>query len=103
MLHTRILLLWPAFIVAAIATICFFSVFDPEELTLHGTRLFADNLGAYSVFFLCSWAFGTLNGALVLLLSRSERDVNGFETPPVDAQQYDSAADQSDDGRSMMT
>lgn len=84
MLHKRILTLWPAFITAALATTCFFSVFDPHELSLHGARLFEDKLTAYSVFFLIAWGFGSLNAALILLLAREERDINGFAPPPVD-------------------
>ena len=31
-----ILLFWPSFIIAILATVVFFSIFDPAELTLHG-------------------------------------------------------------------
>ena len=86
--HRRILILWPSFIAAALATACFFSIFDPQELTRHGTRLFSDRLSAYSVFFLCAWGFGAVNAVMILLLSRNEQDVNGFSHPPVNAEQY---------------
>ncbi|WP_293813644.1 hypothetical protein [uncultured Aquitalea sp.] len=79
-----ILLFWPSFIIAAMATIVFFSIFDPAELTLHGSHLFNDKLSAYSVFMLVSWAFGALNTAIVLLLEKSARDINGFTPPPVE-------------------
>ncbi|MBA4708597.1 hypothetical protein [Aquitalea aquatica] len=78
-----ILLFWPSFIIAVLATSVFFSIFDPAELTLHGNALFADKLSAYSVFFLISWAFGALNTAIVLVLEKSSRDINGFTPPPV--------------------
>jgi hypothetical protein len=78
-----ILLFWPSFIIAVLATVVFYSVFDPAELTLHGHPLFADKLTAYSVFMLISWAFGALNTSIVLLLEKSARDINGFAPPPV--------------------
>ena len=78
-----ILLLWPSFMIAMIATAVFFSIFEPAELKLHGNVLFADKLSAYSVFFFVSWAFGALNTSIVLLLEKSARDINGFTPPPV--------------------
>ncbi|WP_235088439.1 hypothetical protein [Chromobacterium sp. Beijing] len=66
-----ILLFWPSFIIAILATGVFFSIFDPAELSLHGKTLFNDKLSAYSVFFLVSWAFGALNTSIVLLLEKT--------------------------------
>ena len=65
-MRQAILLFWPSFIIAALATGLFFSIFDPQELTLHGAQLFADKLSAYSVFFLIAWGFGALNTSIVL-------------------------------------
>lgn len=78
-----ILLFWPSFIIAILATGVFFSIFDPAELSLHGKILFNDKLSAYSVFFLVSWAFGALNTSIVLLLGKNAREINGFTPPPV--------------------
>ncbi|MDF0606343.1 hypothetical protein HZU77_011875 [Neisseriaceae bacterium TC5R-5] len=78
-----ILLFWPSFIIAALATVVFFSIFDPAELSLHGQTLFHDNITAYSTFLLISWVFGALNTSIVLLLSRNARQLNGFSTPPL--------------------
>ena len=89
-----ILLLWPSFIIAVLATVVFFSIFDPAELTLHGNVLFADKLTAYSVFMLISWLFGAFNTAIVLLLEKSSRELNGFTAPPVIP-----AADEEPDAR----
>jgi len=86
-----ILLFWPSFIIAVLATAVFFSIFDPAELKLHGNALFTDKLSAYSVFFLISWAFGALNTAIVLVLEKPSRDINGFTPPPV--QPMDDAED----------
>jgi hypothetical protein len=83
-----ILVLWPSFLTALLATTCFFSVFDPYELALHGKQLFRDQLSAYSVFFLLAWFFGGLNGLILLQLNKPARDINGFDTPPVDPDAY---------------
>ena len=49
---------WPSFISAGIATIIFFTIFDPDTI-------FSDydisRLGSYSVGFLTFWLFGVLN------------------------------------------
>lgn len=83
-----ILILWPSFLTAVLATSCFFSVFDPYELALHGRQLFHDQLSAYSVFFLLAWFFGALNGLLLLQLHKPAREVNGFEAPPANPDAY---------------
>ncbi|MCP1288850.1 hypothetical protein NK214_01475 [Chromobacterium sp. S0633] len=86
-----ILLFWPSFIIAILATGVFFSIFDPAELSLHGKILFNDKLSAYSVFFLVSWAFGALNTSIVLLLEKNARELNGFTPPPVVIPEDDAA------------
>lgn len=87
-MRRAILLFWPSFIIAAAATGLFFSIFDPQELTLHSARLFSDKLSAYSVFFLIAWGFGVFNTAIVLLLEKPSRQLNGFQPPPVDPDAY---------------
>ncbi|AXE31838.1 hypothetical protein DK842_19220 [Chromobacterium phragmitis] len=84
-----ILLFWPSFMIAMIATAVFFSIFDPAELKLHGNALFSDKLSAYSLFFLASWAFGALNTSIVLLLEKTAREINGFTPPPAIAPDED--------------
>jgi hypothetical protein len=86
-----ILLFWPSFSDRGTGQRRVFSIFDPAELKLHGNALFADKLSAYSVFFLISWAFGALNTAIVLVLEKSSREINGFTPPPV--QPMDDAED----------
>ncbi|HJV05849.1 hypothetical protein [Paludibacterium denitrificans] len=88
-----ILLFWPSFIIAVLATLVFYSIFDPAELTLHGNALFHDKLTAYSVFLLISWAFGALNTAIVLNLNRTPYEINGFIAPPPDAHDEDNTTE----------
>jgi len=84
MMRTLILLFWPSLIIACLASITFFAIFDPYELKLHGIQLFGDKRAAYTFFLLAAWAFGALNTAVVMLLAKPARDVNGFEpkAPP---------------------
>ncbi|TDR73008.1 hypothetical protein [Paludibacterium purpuratum] len=73
-----ILLFWPSFVIACLASVTFFALFDPYELRLHGTQLFSDKRAAYTFFLLAAWAFGALNTAVVFLLEKPAADVNGF-------------------------
>lgn len=51
-------LLWPSFLVAGIATIIFFTVFDPIEMTSRVSRT-----GAYTIGFFLFWLLGILSSA----------------------------------------
>ncbi|WP_028534284.1 hypothetical protein [Paludibacterium yongneupense] len=84
-MRKSILLLWPSFLIALLASVAFFSVFDPHELSRHGVVLFNDAVTAYSCFMLIAWGFGALNSAIVLFLIKSRQDINGF--PPLDPPQ----------------
>lgn len=59
-----IAILWPSFLTSGIATILFFTAFDPQQLLLE-TR-FADisRLGAYTVGFFLFWILTTVTSAL---------------------------------------
>lgn len=85
-MRKAILLFWPSFIIACLASVTFFAIFDPHELRLHGTQLFSDKRAAYSFFLLAAWAFGALNTAVVILLQKTSREMNGPPSaPPADA------------------
>ena len=62
--------LWPAFLMAGLATILFFAAFDPFIL-LQETR-FADTprLGAYTVGFFLFWLLTTTSCALTCFFRR---------------------------------
>ena len=51
-------LLWPSFLVAGVATIVFFTVFDPIEMTPIVSRT-----GAYTIGFFLFWLTGILSSA----------------------------------------
>ena len=62
--------LWPSFLVAALATGIFFSLFDPAELRLLGEPVQASRTAVYSVGFLGFWAVAASAVWLALLLAR---------------------------------
>jgi len=49
-------LLWPSFLVAGVATIVFFTVFDPFEMTSKVSRI-----GAYTIGFFLFWLIGIMS------------------------------------------
>ncbi len=74
---TRVIwILWPAFIVAGVAEVVFFTVFDPEDLRPFGHPAGISRLAAYSLGFLLFWAFATCSSALTCFLQRRADEVN---------------------------
>jgi hypothetical protein len=51
-------ILWPSFITAGIATIIFFTAFDPSIIFIDYD---ISRLGAYTIGFFIFWLFGVLN------------------------------------------
>jgi len=50
-----IAVLWPSFIMAGIATVLFFTAFDPGEMVASGLLPAVSRLGAYSIGFFLFW------------------------------------------------
>jgi hypothetical protein len=63
-------ILWPSFLVAAVAEMIFFAVFDPGELTLFGRSLELSRTAIYSMGFFLFWAFAAASSGLSLYLQR---------------------------------
>lgn len=63
--------LWPAFMAAIVATGVFFSVVDPTGIDIFEHHLELDPLGAYTVGFLGFWSLGILSSTLTALLMRN--------------------------------
>jgi hypothetical protein len=60
--------LWPSFLVAIVAEGFFFSLLDPHELTLAGSRVDVSPLALYSVGFFFFWLFCALASLLTCYL-----------------------------------
>ncbi|RRQ21806.1 hypothetical protein [Thiohalobacter thiocyanaticus] len=63
-------ILWPSFLTSGLATILFFTLFDPVHL-LAGTALAElSRLGAYSIGFFCFWGLTILTSGLTCYFSQ---------------------------------
>ena len=61
--------LWPAFLMSAVAEGVFFSMIDPHELTVVGLHLADSREAAYTVGFFVFWVLFSICSALTYLLS----------------------------------
>lgn len=60
--------LWPAFLMACVATGVFFSLVDPMELIVFDERVQVHMSGAYTIGFLIFWILGAFSSWLTALL-----------------------------------
>jgi hypothetical protein len=68
--------LWPSFLVAGVAELLVFSVFDPIDLHVFGVPLEAGRMPVYTIGFFFFWALGASAAALTVFLQRSPVEVN---------------------------
>jgi hypothetical protein len=79
--------LWPAFLVAAVAELLFFAAFDPADIHLFGVPLEIDRMPVYTLGFFFFWIATSLASALTVFLQRSPFEVNRcplnvYDRPP---------------------
>jgi hypothetical protein len=72
-MKTALWILWPAFLVACVAEVLFFSLFDPVDFHL---PLGLSRRAGYSIGFLIFWAIAAGSSALTCFLQRGAKDVN---------------------------
>ena len=70
------LVLWPSFLVACVAELLLFSLFDPSDLYLFGRPVEVDRMLGYTLGFFALWAIGAVSSALTVFLERSPFEVN---------------------------
>lgn len=77
-------ILWPSFLVAGMAEIVFFTVFDPLELHMAAMGFgMTSRLGWYTIGFALFWAFAAASSALTCYFQRSADEINRCPlTPP---------------------
>jgi len=63
-------ILWPSFLVAGVATVLFFTVFDPERLLMDKSWGNISRLGAYSIGFFLFWLLTASSCALTCYFMR---------------------------------
>jgi hypothetical protein len=65
--------IWPAFLVAGIAEVIFFTVFDPFDLHFFGAPLDLSRQAIYTMGFFGFWGMGIASSALTVFLERTVR------------------------------
>lgn len=75
-MRSLILVLWPSFLAAGVASAVFFAIFDPVDLAIFWQPLGPSRMAVYAQGFLLFWAFTAGSSALTLFLQRSAREVN---------------------------
>ena len=63
--------IWPAFLVAGVAELIFFSIFDPFDLHFFGAPLDWSRQAIYTLGFFGFWGLGIASSALTLWLERA--------------------------------
>lgn len=65
-----IAILWPSFLTSGVATILFFTAFDPQHLLMDTQFAEMSRIGAYTVGFFLFWLLTTLTSALTCYFQR---------------------------------
>jgi hypothetical protein len=65
-----IAILWPSFLTSGIATILFFTAFDPQQLLMYTDFAEMSRLGAYTIGFFLFWLLTTVTSALTCYFQR---------------------------------
>jgi hypothetical protein len=68
--------IWPAFLIAGVAELVFFSVFDPFDLHFFGAPLEMSRQAIYTMGFFGFWMLGIASSALTIFLERGPSEVN---------------------------
>ena len=72
--RTAMLVVWPAFLMAGVAELVFFSIFDPFELHFFGQPLELSREAIYAMGFFGFWGLGISSSALTLFLAQNGRE-----------------------------
>jgi hypothetical protein len=67
-LRLVIWILWPSFLIAAIAEAVLFTAIHPEEILLFGAPLAISNEGIYTLGFFVIWGFCAASSALTVFV-----------------------------------
>lgn len=59
--RVAMVIFWPAFLAAAAGNALFFSLFDPEDLMVHGVPIGVPRLAAYAIGFVVCFLFAALS------------------------------------------
>lgn len=65
-----IAILWPSFLTSGIATVLFFTAFDPQHLLLDTRFAEMSRIGAYTIGFFMFWLLTTITSSLSCYFQR---------------------------------
>ncbi|MHB1186976.1 hypothetical protein [Thiobacillus sp.] len=82
MMQRLITILWPSFLVAAVADIIFTTLFDPLEILYRGEALIEHRIAAYTIGFFVFWLLGITSSMLTCYFQRSADEINRCPLPP---------------------
>lgn len=84
MTQRLIWVLWPAFLVAGMAEIVFFALFDPADLSLFGHAVELSRQAVYTLAFFAFWMLMSISSALTVFLQKSPFELNRCPLDPVE-------------------
>jgi hypothetical protein len=65
--------LWPSFLTACVASGLLFSLVNPEQLILLDRDIQLSNLGVYTIGFFVCWFLGIVSSSLTVFLSSNSK------------------------------
>jgi hypothetical protein len=70
-------ILWPAFVMAVVGELLFFTVIDPGELYFLGRPVEFGLLATYTIGFVLFWGLAAASSAFTYFLLRTADEING--------------------------
>ena len=74
--------LWPSFLMARVAELAFFALFDPTDPHLFGVPIEAGRMPVYTIGFFAFWIIGAVSSGITVFLSQSPFEVNRCTLEP---------------------
>lgn len=84
MFQRLVTILWPSFLIAGVADVLFFTLFDPSLFLYQEAPVFGSRLAAYTVGFFLFWLMGIGSSALTCYFQRSADEINRCPLLPAD-------------------
>jgi hypothetical protein len=76
MFQRCITIFWPSFLIAGVADVLFFALFDPSQFLYQEEPVFGSRLAAYGIGFFLFWLMGIGSSALTCYFQRGADEIN---------------------------
>ena len=80
-MKAAIWILWPSFLVGALANALFFTAVDPVDLHAFWEAAPASRVASYTIGFFTFWAIGACSSAFTCFIQRTANEVNRSMCP----------------------